>query len=88
MLVGGKELFGVPIVAVQDGICKVANGLRDDSSLKRTGLPTKAQPKHHQEDADLDELGARLYCRSPVDMTSLEGQLEIDLGGQDRDIGK
>ncbi len=88
MLVWGKELFGVPIVAVQDGIFKVANGLRDDSPLKRTGLPTKAQPKHHQEDANLDKLGARLYCHSRVEMTSLEGRLEINLGGQDRDVGK
>ncbi len=87
-MVGGNELFGVPIVAVQDGICKVANGLRDDSPLERTVLPTKAQPKHHQEDADLDELGARLYCRSHVEMTSLEGQLEINRGGKDWDVGK
>ncbi len=47
MLVGGKELFGVPIIAEQDGICKVANGLGDDPPLERTGLPTEAQPKHH-----------------------------------------
>ncbi len=88
MLVGGKKLFGVPIFAEQDGICKVINGLGDDSPLKRTGPSTKTQPKHHQEDTNLNELGARLDCRSRVEVTLLEGRLDIDFGGQDRDVGK
>ncbi len=73
MLVGGKKLFGVPIFAEKDGICKVTNSLGDDSLLERTGLPTKTQPKHHQEDANLNKLGARLDCRSRVEVTLLEG---------------
>ncbi len=80
--------MGVPIFAEQDGICKVTNGLGDYSPLKRTGLPTKTQPKHHQEDANLNELGACLDCRSHVEVTLLEVRLEIDFGGQDRDVGK
>ncbi len=27
-------------------------------------------------------------CRSRIEVTSLEGRLEIDFGGQDRDVGK
>ncbi len=88
MLVGGKKLFGVPIFAEQDGICKVTNGLGDDSPLKRTGLPTKTQPKHHQEDANLNELGACLDCRSRVEVTLFEGRLIINFGGQDGTLGK
>ncbi len=88
MLVGGKKLIGVPIVVVQDCICKVANHLRDDAPLGRAGLPAEAQSEHHQQDVDLDELRASLHGRRRIEMTSSEGRLEIYLGCQEWDVGE
>jgi hypothetical protein len=88
MLVGGKKLVGVPIVVVQDCICKVANCLQDDTPLRQAGLPAKAQSEHHQQDVNLDKLCASLHGCRRIEMTSSVGGLEIYLGCQDRDVGE
>jgi hypothetical protein len=64
---------------MQYRVCRVADHFQDDAPHVRARLPTKAESEQHEEDSNVDELGAGLCCRLRIEMTMLEGGLEVDL---------